>query len=474
MNRINEWTAVTTMLAATLFNTSCSPQSSGDEAARAESTQRRSTARSNGALADDARADDALASDAGASDARANDAGANGDWSRFRGPDGMGTSSAKGLPVAWSASENLAWKTPLPGAGASSPIVVGDRIYLTCYSGYLVPGESKGSLEDLQRHLVCLRGDDGTIVWKKSVKAKLPEKSSIRDHGYAANTPAADTERIYAFVGKSGVFAYDHEGKQLWQADVGSNTSGWGTAASPVLYEDLVFINASVESGTLVALDRRTGKEKWRARGIKESWNTPRIVKTKSGGEELVVAVHGKVLGFDPNSGEQLWSCDTDITWYMVPSPVAADGVVYFLGGRSGNAALAVRAGGRGDVTDTHRLWTSKKGSNVTSPVYHDGHLYWMHEKIGIAYCARADTGQLVYEERMNRAGQVYASTLLADGRIYHVNRSGRTFVLDAKPKFKLLSTNELRDGSLFNASPAVIGNRILLRSDKYLYCVGK
>jgi outer membrane protein assembly factor BamB len=270
------------------------------------------------------------------------------------------------------------------------------------------------------------------------------------------------------------VFAFDHDGNQLWQADVGSDTSGWGTAASPVLFNDLVFINASVESQSLVALDRRTGQERWRAGGIRESWNTPLVVTTKSGEQELVVAMHGKVLGFDPESGESLWSCDTDITWYMVPSAVAADGIVYFLGGRSGTAALAVRAGGRGDVTATHRLWTGTKGSNVTSPIYLDGYLYWMHEKLGIAYCAEALTGEIVYEERLDRAGQVYASTLLADGRLYHLNRSGRTFVLAAKPEFELLATNDLNDRSLFNASPAVTGDRILIRSDKYLYCLGQ
>ncbi len=362
----------------------------------------------------------------------------------------------------------------MPGAGASSPVVWGDRIFVTSYTGFLVPGESGGSPDELTRHLICLGRDDGEILWNESVKATLPEESSIRDHGFAANTPAVDAERVYTFFGKSGVFAHDHQGKQLWHADVGSKTHGWGTSASPVLYKDLLFINASVESSSLIALDRTTGQEKWRAGGIKQAWNTPLIVKTKSGEDELIVATHGKVLAFNPDSGEQLWSCDTDITWYMVPCVVAADGVVYVLGGRSGIAALAVRSGGRGDVTATHRLWTSEKGSNVTSPVYLDGHLYWMHEKLGIAYCARAETGQIVYEERLNRGGQVYASTLLADGRLYYLNRSGRTFVLLAQPKFKLLSTNELRDGSVFNASPAVTGKQILLRSDKYLYSVGK
>jgi outer membrane protein assembly factor BamB len=401
---------------------------------------------------------------------RPNDA----DWPRFRGPTGMGSSDATGLPVTWSDTENVIWKTPLPGPGASSPVVFGDRIYLTCYTGYFVPDRPGGSLEDLQRHLIALRQDDGQILWDRAVPAKLPEEERIRDHGYAANTPAVDIERAYVFFGKTGVLAFDRDGKQLWQADVGTNTSGWGTAASPVLYQDLVLINASVESESLVALDRRTGEEKWRAGGIREAWNTPLVVTTDSGAEEVVVATHGKVLAFDPGSGESLWSCDTDITWYMVPSAVAADGVVYCLGGRSGTAGLAVRAGGRGDVTATHRLWTSKSGSNVTSPVYYDGHLYWMHEKLGIAYCARPDTGELLYEQRVDRAGQIYASALLADGRIYYLDRGGATFVLAARPQFELLATNQLRDGGQFNGSPAVTGNRILVRSDKYLYCLGQ
>ncbi len=394
-------------------------------------------------------------------------------WSGFRGPSGMGTSDASGLPVTWSDSENIVWKTPLPGPGASSPIVFGDRIYLTCYSGFLVPGQPGGRQEDLQRHLLAIDRGDGRILWEKAVPASLPEEDRIRDHGFAANTPAADADRVYVFFGKTGVFAFDHDGQQLWQADVGSKTSGWGTAASPVLYQDLVFINASVESNSLVALDRRSGEEKWRAAGIRQAWNTPLVVTASSGRRELVVASQGSVRAFEPASGEPLWSCKTDIGWYMVPSVVAAEGIVYCLGGRSGVAALAVRAGGSGDVTATHRLWTSLKGSNVSSPVFHDGHLYWMHEQRGIAYCAKADSSEIVYERRLERAGQVYASALLADGRLYYVTRNGRTFVLAAKPGFQQLAANDLRDGSLFNASPAVDGRRLLIRSDKYLYCLG-
>ena len=395
------------------------------------------------------------------------------DWFCFRGPTGMGTSVAKGLPQTWSPSENIAWKIKLPGPGASSPVVFGDRIYITCYTGFFVPGE-EGNKEDLKRHLIALNRKDGAVIWDKAIAAKLPEEDKIRDHGFAASTPAVDADRIYTFFGKSGVIAFDHKGKQLWEADVGSRTHGWGSAASPVLWNDLVFINASVESDSLVALDRKSGKEKWRAKDIKESWNTPVVVTADSGREELVVATQGKVMSFVPSTGKLLWTCKTDIGWYMVPSVVADKGIVYCLGGRSGVAGLAVKAGGEGDVTDSHRLWTSLKGSNVSSPVYQDGYLYWMHDARGLAMCAKSDTGELVYEKPLNRAEQCYSSALLADGRLYYLTRNGRTFVIAAKPEFEQLSMNDLGDRSIFNGSPTPMGDKILIRSDKFLYCIGK
>lgn len=396
------------------------------------------------------------------------------DWSRFRGPLAMGVSDAKNLPEKWSQSSGIAWKTPLPGAGASSPIVYGNKIFLTSYTGYFVPGEDGGSLDDLQRHLLCLDLSSGNVLWDKAIAAKLPEEERIRDHGYAANSVAVDAEHVYAFFGKSGVFAFDHAGKQKWQADVGEKTHGWGTSASPVLFGDLVFINASVESESLIALDRATGKQVWIAGGIREAWNTPIVIESQEGRQELVIATQGKILAFAPDTGKPLWSCNTDIGWYMVPCVVAHDGIVYCLGGRSGTASLAVRAGGSGDVTKTHRLWTSPKGSNVSSPVYLDGHLYWAHESREIAYCVEAKSGEVVYEKRLNRAGQFYSSALLADGKLYYVSREGKTFVLAAKPEYEEIAVNDLNDRSVFNASPAVAGNRLLIRSDKFLYCIGE
>ncbi len=397
----------------------------------------------------------------------------NNDWLGFRGSSGLGTSEAT-LPLEWSSTSNMAWKTPMPGPGASSPVVFGDHIYITAYSGFFVPDQPGGSQKDLKRHLLCLDRTTGTEIWQNVIPAKLPEEDSIRDHGFAANTPAVDGDRIYCFFGKTGVMAFDHDGKELWTADVGSKTHGWGTASSPVLYEDLVIINASVESESLVALKRRTGKEVWRAGNIKEAWNTPLVVTNVDGKPELIVATQGSIQSFEPETGKQLWTCATDITWYMVPSVVANDGIVYCLGGRSGVAALAVKTGGSGDVTKSHRLWTSFKGSNVTSPIFHDGHLYFMNDNRETAYCLKADTGAIVYEERLNRAGQVYASALLADGRIYYLTRDGKMFIVAAKPEFEQLAVNDLSDHSLFNGSPAVDGSRLLIRSDKFLYAIGK
>jgi hypothetical protein len=393
------------------------------------------------------------------------------DWAQFRGPGGHGRSTTSG-PVAWSRDENIVWKAELPGAGASTPIVVGDRIFLTSYSGYAVPKEEPGDLDQLVRHLLCVDLKTGKLLWDKQVEARLPEPERIRDHGYAANSVVADPQRVFAFFGKSGVFAFDHSGRQLWRAEVGDGTNGWGTAASPVLFGNVVIVNASVESQSLVALDQKTGKEVWRAKGMRESWSTPLLIPVDDE-TELVVPVFEKILGFDPQTGKQLWSCNTDIRWYMVPSLVAHDGVVYCVGGRSGGA-LAVRAGGRGDVTDSHRLWTGRKGSNVSSPVYHDGHLYWAHEATGVVYCAEAKSGEIVYEQRLERAGQIYASALLADGKVYYLTRDGRTFVVAATPDYELVGVNELRDGFTFNASPAIAAGQLLIRSDRFLYCIGQ
>jgi len=412
----------------------------------------------------------AAARNAGGQDVRASD------WPQFRGPRALGRSDARGLPLNWGDNINIFWKTALPGPGASSPIVIGNKIIITCFTGFATSPQELGDMANLKRHLICLNPADGKIVWDTQVPAALPEQERIREnHGYASSTPVADNERIYTFFGKSGVFAFDHNGKQLWHAKVGDKLNGWGSATSPVLYKNLVVVNASIESDSLVALDKQTGKEVWRAGGVTESWHAPSFVGTPDSKSEIVIARNGQVLGFDPENGAALWNAKTGIPWYMCPTPVAEDGIVYVIGGRSPNGALAIRAGGRGDVTASHVIWKVGKGSNVPSPVLHEGHLYFAHENLGIIYCINAKTGELVFEERLDPSpGQIYASPLLAEQRLYFTARGGRTVVLAAQPKFQRLADNTLEGNrGVFNSSPAVAGNRLLLRSDKFLYSLG-
>lgn len=397
-------------------------------------------------------------------------AGRAADWPQFRGPNGLGVAPDKGLPLTWSESENVLWKTDMPGAGASSPIILNGKVYLTCYSGYGTGGDGAGNMEALALHLVCVDADSGRIVWDKQIKAKLPESPKVRDHGYAGPTPATDGKHLYVFFGKTGVLKFDLEGKQLWQTDVGSKLHSWGCGTSPVLYKDVVIVNASVESGSLVALDKGSGKEVWRKSGMKMSWNTPHLVTVPGGAQELVVSVKDSILAFDPGTGASLWTCE-GIHDYVCPSIVSDQGVVYAIGGRK-SQTVAVRAGGRGDVTSSHRLWVADVGANVSSPVVHDGHLYWVSDRNQTAYCLRLSDGGVVYSQKF--PAQPYASVVLGDGKLYVVTRWGGTFVLAATPAYEQLAHNKLDDKSTFNASPAVADGRLFLRSDLRLYCIGK
>ena len=197
------------------------------------------------------------------------------EWAQFRGPGGQGVANVAGLPVTWSDDEHLAWKAPLPGPGASSPIAYGDQIVVTCYSGYGIDREAPGRLEDLRLHVVCFNKQDGSPRWNRVIQPVQPEAETVRDHGYAAATPVTDGERIYVFFGKTGVIALDLAGNVLWQRSVGTQTHNWGSGTSPVLFEDLVIVNASVESGSLVAIEKSTGKIIWQAEGMERSWSTP-------------------------------------------------------------------------------------------------------------------------------------------------------------------------------------------------------
>ncbi len=400
------------------------------------------------------------------------------DWMRFRGPQCSGVSTDTGLPTTWNATENVIWKTPMPGFGASSPITVGDRVFLTAYSGYGLSEDEPGEMENLTHHFLCVDRNSGKILWDKRSRALQPEepyRSFIALHGYASNTPVSDGENVYVFLGKSGVWAYTLDGKNLWKISVGQKTHGWGSGTSLLLAGNALIVNASVESQSVWAIDKRNGEGLWRVEGINDSWATPVLLNLPDGKQELVVSLREKILGLDPATGEQLWYCD-GVKDYVCPSVIAHDDVAYVTGGRGAALLTAIRGGGRGDVTETHRLWELRKTSKVSTPVYHDGLIYWVNHQ-GVACCVDATNGELVYQERMKIEGRrdlVYASPVLADGKLYVVSRQGGAIVLATGREFKELARNDLGDDSVFNGTPVIDNSRLLLRSDRFLYCLGK
>lgn len=393
------------------------------------------------------------------------------DWSQFRGPSGNGISLSTGLPTEWSAEKNITWKTKLPGHGSSSPILFGNQVFLTAYSGYGLKVDDESNPSELRLHVIAINRKNGEIMWDESVPPlnqvqKITKR--IVDHGYASGTPACDETGVYAFFGTSGVVAYDLKGKLKWRADLGDGTAGFGSASSPILYKDFVIVNASIESDTVYALHKKTGDVAWKAENIVKAWTTPSIVDLPNGKQELVVNQKSKILGFDPNTGEKLWTCE-GIQDYVVPVVVQNEGILYCLGGRS-NRSIAVRPGGRGDVTKTHKLWEVNVGANVTSPVYYNGHLYWASDR-GIAFCLNAKNGEVVYKNRLPTKGRLYASIVLADEKLYITTRDNGVVVLKAAPEYLELARNEIvTDESLFNASPAISDGSIFLRTNGYLY----
>jgi outer membrane protein assembly factor BamB len=402
------------------------------------------------------------------------------EWAQFRGPEGSGISTGGHPPTTWTDKENIKWKLDLAGAGSSSPIIWGDRIFLTTFSGY---GDDGGSVDKLQRHLIAIDKATGNIIWDKSVPAELPEdpySGMLTEHGFASSTPVTDGEHIYVFFGKTGVLGFDWNGKQMWKVNVGHESSNrrWGSAASPVLYKNLVIVNASEESRTVRALDKLTGKEVWKqdADTLELSYSTPALVEA-NGRTDLVLPVPNELWGLNPETGKLRWYANTSIAGNVSPSVIAHDGVVYVTGGIQRMATMAIRAGGKGDVTASNIVWNSSSYSYVPSPVLSDGNLYVATDQ-GFALCLDAKDGKVVYKERLpgassgGRGKPFYASAVLANGNIYAVGRRSGTFVFEAKPEFKLVAHNKALDDTDFNATPAFAGDAIFLRSNRSLYCI--
>lgn len=422
---------------------------------------------------------------------------AQADWPRLRGPQGDGIAEGK-APLTWSAKEHIRWQAALPGPGSSSPIVVGERVFVTCWSGYA--DGSNGPLENLKRHLVCLNKADGKIIWDKAVPAVMPEDQAggmLMEHGYASSTPVSDGKSVFVFFGKSGALAFDLEGRQLWQVPLGtrSNPKGWGSAASPILHKDTVIVTAYDEGGAMVALDKATGKEVWRAPadGLNTVFTTPLVA-----GGDLLLPVQGELWGLNPDTGKLRWYSSYSMGGNVSPAVSAGDGVVYVTGGYPAQGTAAIKPGGKGDITKTASLWNINSASYIPSPILYQGHLYVINDA-GFAMCINARTGEEVYRERVMESGgggqgrgpggpggpggggrrgggkPFYASPVLVDGKLYCPSRKNGTFVIAAKPKYELLAKNVIEgDDTQVNASPAVDGGKLYLRSDKALYCIGE
>ena len=395
------------------------------------------------------------------------------DWPEFLGVDGVAKSSDK-VPTTWSEKENLLWKLDLPGSGSSSPIVVGDRVFVTCFS------ESKKAFN---RFVVCVDKTSGKQVWSKEIPVDYLEDSYrgyIQEHGYASNTPVSDGKMLYVFLGKGGVVALDFDGNIKWTTLVGEKSSNrkWGSAASLVLLDDLVIVNASEESRAIIALNKDTGEEVWRNESptLELAYGTPRVVELPDGSKQIVFSAPTKIWAMDPADGKTIWSANTPATGNVSPSVIVDGETVYSFGGYRSAGSISVRAGGKGDVTNSNVNWTSRTSSYVATPLLYDGQFYWIDDR-GLANSTKAKDGTEVYRERVNglTGRPVYASPILIDGKIYAVTRRAGTIVYKPGSEFAEIARNRFAgDDTDFNASPAVSDNRLYLRSNKALYCVGE
>lgn len=388
------------------------------------------------------------------------------DWPGWRGPRADGTVADRGYPLTWDGLEgtNIRWKTALPATGHSSPIVCGGKIFVT------------GCLEDQrQRILYCIDRHTGKILWQRVVlEANLEKKHG--ENSFASSTPACDGERVYlTFLDQPRirVYCYDTSGQKLWESSPGEFYSRHGFCSSPTLYKDLVIINGDQDAPAyIVALDKLTGRERWRIdRPNRIRSYCPPVVVHASGKDQLVLTGSKCVASYDPNTGQPFWLIDGP-TEQFVSSMVLHEGLLLMTAGFPENWVMAIRPDGTGNVTKTHVAWAhNNQGGYVPSPVAHRGKLYLVDDK-GIASCYDVKTGQRHWQERLSFRKH-HASAVAADERIYLTADDGITYVIAARPdEFDLLAKNPL--GENVFASPAFSDGEIFLRGARHLWCIAE
>lgn len=396
------------------------------------------------------------------------------DWPTWRGPSGQGFCEEKGIPLTWSEKENVTWKVPLENQGNSTPVIWGDKIFLT--------QANKGGT---QRSLLCLARKDGKMLWQQDVAYSQKEKN-WNESWYCNASPALDGERAVVSYGSAGMYCYDFTGKELWsRTDLGTWEHAFGNGASPVLYGDLAILwcgpNETKGRNFLIAVNKKTGETVWEAEQSYGSWVTPLI--TKVGNQDQLLLSYsrdvkgqpedktGFLYGFDPKTGKELWKCQ-GLNSFCYASPLYGDGVAVGMAGYGGSA-LAVKLGGTGDIT-ADRLWLHPKNiQRVGSGMVVKGHVYIVDEN-GLPRCYDLQSGKELWNvsKRPGSGASTWGSMVHAEGRLYVLMRTGETLVFAAKPEYELLAVNKLSAGEATNSSLAISNGQIFLRTFRHLWCI--
>jgi len=416
--------------------------------------------------------------------ATASAAEAEENWPQWRGPTRNGISNETNLPVKWSQTENVLWKLPMPALSGSTPIVWGDRIFLNVANA-LPDARAVDNGPGASLHLWCVDRAKGTILWQRDLGSG---NRMQRKQNQSTPSPVTDGTTVWVMTGTGILKAFDFAGKELWtrdiQADYGRFGLNWGYGSSPLLHGDSLFVQVlhgmrTDDPSYLLRIDTATGKTVWRVERptnarveSPDSYTTPAALQY-AGNTEIVLTGGDVVTGHDPATGKELWRADglnptNDANYRIVASPVTFDDLI--IAPTRERPMLVLKAGGRGDVTKSHLLWTFDSGPDVPTPLTDGTHVYVINDR-GIMFCLEARTGREIYGRQRLRPGTYSGSPVLADGRIYITNEDGVTSVVKAGPQFQLLSENEFDDYTL--SSPAVSNGRIYFRTTKFLWAIG-
>jgi outer membrane protein assembly factor BamB len=401
-----------------------------------------------------------------------------GNWPQWRGPEANGVSTETNLPTSWGANENIDWKVKLPGRGMSTPIIWEDRVFLTSQIGRgLVEQQADPARENEPVSFViqCFRRTDGKLVWEKRIAAERPLPPVHPNHNLSSPSCITDGERVYAWFGTGQLICFNLDGRVLWERSIGKENSPfkllWGHGSSPALHKNFLYLLCDHDPAAyLLALDKITGKTLWktdRGKGLR-SYSTPYLVKAGDR-YELLVNSNPRIDAYDAENGQHLWYAD-EFNRVPVPTPVTANGIIYTNRGYSSGPYMAIRPGGKGDVGETQVIWRVPTGAPYVSSLLYYRDLLYLATEAGIVRCVEPKTGETIWVERIG--GNFSASPVGADGKIYLLNEDGETVVLAAGRKCQVLARNALNEPC--RASLAIAKGQIFIRSDLYLYCIGK